>query len=363
MGLLQKTPANSRSQHMIGLLLDDFPAPSAKLIAPALAPGLDGESVPPGEAQALQSILNHIAASVRANARHGAARRDAHPKAHGVVRASFRVLDNLPDELRAGLFVLARAYPCYIRFSNGFDTPRTDRLGDARGMAIKLAGATGSRSGTQDFLLINSPALFVRNAVDYVDFFAADPRRRFFLPGWNPLKFRWHELFVALAIARQKTANPLNTRYWSTTPFLFGTRACKFSARPAGPASLFVERQAPDFLHDNLAQHLASQGAEFDFMVQLRGNPAAMPLEDAAVEWSERAAPFIPVARILIPPQDFDHAAQRTFGEDLSFSPWHGLDAHRPLGGINRVRRGVYEAVSRLRHELNGAERKEPEGF
>ncbi len=343
-----------------GLPLHDIPDPSGQLIAAANTPGLDGENVPPGEAQALQTILRHIEARVRDHARHGAARRDAHPKAHGVVRATFRVLDNLPNEWRAGLFAAPQAYPCFIRFSNGSDVPGTDRLGDVRGMAIKLLGVAGSRSGTQDFLLINSPVLFVRNCADYVDFFAAEPRWRFFFPGWNALKFRWRELFVALAIARQKPGNPLNMRYWSTTPFLFGTIACKFSARPAGPASPFTQREAPDFLHDNLAQHLAGQGAEFDFMVQMRGKPATMPLEDAAVPWGERATPFVPVARILIPPQDFDHASQRAFGEDLSFTPWHGLDAHRPLGGINRVRRMVYEHISRLRHELNGVERREP---
>jgi len=30
------------------------------------------------------------------------------------------------------------------------------------------------------------------------------------------------------------------------------------------------------------------------------------------------------------------------------------------LGGINRVRRGVYETISGLRHEINGTPRQEP---
>ena len=36
------------------------------------------------------------------------------------------------------------------------------------------------------------------------------------------------------------------------------------------------------------------------------------------------------------------------------------LEAHRPLGGINRLRRTVYETISRLRHDLNGIPRAEP---
>ncbi|MEK1942330.1 MAG: hypothetical protein AAAB16_18325, partial [Pseudomonas sp.] len=36
-----------------------------------------------------------------------------------------------------------------------------------------------------------------------------------------------------------------------------------------------------------------------------------------------------------------------------SFNPWHALPEHRPLGGINRLRKAVYEAVSAYRHERN----------
>ena len=56
------------------------------------------------------------------------------------------------------------------------------------------------------------------------------------------------------------------------------------------------------------------------------------------------------VATITIPPQDIDSAERRALCEDLIFSPWHGLVEHRPLGGINRLRREVYLASARLRH-------------
>ena len=46
--------------------------------------------------------------------------------------------------------------------------------------------------------------------------------------------------------------------------------------------------------------------------------------------------------------------------ENLSFTPWHSLPEHRPIGGINRVRKAVYLAVSTLRHRLNQAPRVEP---
>jgi prostaglandin-endoperoxide synthase 2 len=85
-----------------------------------------------------------------------------------------------------------------------------------------------------------------------------------------------------------------------------------------------------------------------------------MPVEDPTIEWREQDAPFVPVARLTIPRQGFDTPERRAFGTNLSFTPWHGLDAHRPLGGINRVRRVVYETISRVRHEINGTVSVEP---
>ena len=66
------------------------------------------------------------------------------------------------------------------------------------------------------------------------------------------------------------------------------------------------------------------------------------------------------VARIEVPSQSFRSDEQMKFCEDLSFTPWHALPEHRPLGGINRLRRVVYETISSVRHELNGARPQEP---
>jgi len=46
--------------------------------------------------------------------------------------------------------------------------------------------------------------------------------------------------------------------------------------------------------------------------------------------------------------------------EQLSFTPWHSLPEHQPLGSINRARRVIYEAVSEFRHRINGTKRMEP---
>ncbi len=60
------------------------------------------------------------------------------------------------------------------------------------------------------------------------------------------------------------------------------------------------------------------------------------------MEWPEDAAPFQTVARIWIPKQMFDTPGRMAFGENLSFTPWHAIAAHEPLGEINRMRKDVY---------------------
>ena len=51
------------------------------------------------------------------------------------------------------------------------------------------------------------------------------------------------------------------------------------------------------------------------------------------------------------------------YAEHLSFTPWHSLPEHRPIGGVNRIRKTVYEQISTLRHNANKTPRREPQGF
>lgn len=332
-------------------------APSDAHLLPPGARPVAGEAVPPGEADDIRAIVDLVDAQVRDAARGTIARRDAHAKAHGCVSAEFEVLDGLPPELRIGIFAEPRRYTAVVRFSNGAGVLAPDRRGDSRGMAIKLLDVVASPSGTQDFVLVDHPVFVIRNVADYRVLQSASPQWRFFVPGWNPFRWRWREILLTLAILRQRVRNPLDLRYWSMTPFLFGEVACKFSAVPVGPPSGFQDTDAPDFLRRNLGRHLATAEARFDFRVQLRTQPDAMPVEDPTVAWREAAAPFRTVARITIPAQPL---APDDFCENLSFTPWHAVAEHRPLGGLNRARREVYEAVSRLRHALNAAPRREP---
>lgn len=324
------------------------------------------EIVPANETLATQQIVEMIEQGIRTEAKSSKAHRGAHAKGHGCVKAEFRVLSQLPEEVRFGIFKEPRIYPAWIRYSNGAGKIQDDSEGDARGMAIKLEGVEHSATGTQDLVMINHPVFFVRNAADYVEFqqaLIAESPLKFFFPGFNPLNFRWHEFGIVNAIKNKTVTNPLAAQYWSMTPYRLGETAMKFSARPCDNPSQFNDTGTPDYLRENMQKQLMQGAACFDFMVQLQRAPAKMPIEDPTREWLEEDSPFIRVAMITIPTQTFSSPEQLAQCENLSFSPWHTMPEHQPLGGINRIRKTVYDTSARVRHELNGLNPIAPKDF
>jgi hypothetical protein len=296
--------------------------------------------------------------------------RGQHMKAHGCVRATFEVSPDLPAELRRGIFAEPRAFDAYVRFSNGKGWD--DRQGDAHGMAIKLVGVPGEKlledekdAATQDFVLIDHPVFFIKDIADYVPFMK--DFRNLKSPGIGlgkiasglKLLFSQHYTWKLLReTGSKKPDSPLRITYWSTTPSKLGDAAVKYRATPdlaGAPAVKVVD--SPDKLRHAMVDHLRDHEARFDLSVQVQTDAAAMPVEDPTVDWG---APFRKVATIRIPPQTFDTPERRAFGENLSFTPWHSLPDHRPIGGINRARKKIYQAISKQRHELNHAPRHEP---
>lgn len=303
--------------------------------------------------------------------------RDVHAKAHGCVRAKFTINNDLPAEYRAGVFAEpGKEYPAWIRFSNGSAKVQPDGKGDARGMAIKLMDVEGDKllenerkARTQDFLLISHDAFFVKDGKDYADFFRRIARGS--NPAWfffGRLPWRWKEFRAASQLIKKgkSMANPLFFRYFSATPYLLGEKhVVKYAVQPCtvNPDLRNHFSDSPDYLRLNMSKFLnVKEGtpACFQFMVQRRSERGAMPVEDSRVPWDQEKSAFVPVATLTIPVQEFDGEGSMRFCENLSFTPWHSLPAHRPLGNINRTRKVVYEAVSAFRCEFNGVSRREP---
>ena len=298
--------------------------------------------------------------------------RDAHPKAHGCVQADFQVEKDLPPRLAQGVFLPGRKYPALIRFSNGDADPmRPDAKPDARGMAIKLLDVPGDKilpderdAETQDFIMINHPTFFVDDAARYLALHriaSTNQVVRLVRMAWV---LGWKGTFIAFKNTSSKIASPLETRYWSMTAYRLGDpphkQAIKFAARPCLPATTTIpSHPTRDFLRETMIRQLAEGEARFDFEVQPRTSPA-MSVENSMVEWNEADAHFVKVATITILQQQFATPERDRFGENLSFTPWHALPQHRPLGAVNRMRRVIYQEISKLRHELNGTPRREP---
>ena len=99
----------------------------------------------------------------------------------------------------------------------------------------------------------------------------------------------------------------------------------------------------------------------WELRVQLCTDLTKMPVEDTSVEWDERLSPSLTVARVTAQPQNAYSDARRVWvDEQLSFTPWHGLAAHRPLGSIMRARLKAYQASSQFRHTAEGRSMVEP---
>jgi catalase len=339
----------------------------------------DVECVPSDESEdiglAIQSLEKILRQSRETS---GEFRGDVHVKSHGCATGEFRVLPNLPLELAQGIFGQERTYSAVVRFSNSASQPQPDFIPDGRGMAITLLEVEGERlasevtvAQTQDFVMVNHPAFFAANVKDFLRFeqiLAAGKGEKLAavnnaLTGgeWNPLRWHWREALTALQIAAQVPAHPASNTYFSMSPFRFGKYVAKYRARPVGelPGSLLEHLKRlggqPDALRAMLEETLRSQQLLFEFQVQLRTSDKTMPVEDAMVVWPESESPYRTVALLLLPRQEINTEQQREVCRQLSFNVWHAVIEHRPLGGINRLRREVYPISAAWRRQSREA--------
>jgi catalase len=286
----------------------------------------------------------------------GRVRRFNQTKGLGCLDATFEVVPDLPARLRQGLFATGENYPARLRYANA--TVSDDSEKDFRGLSIKLSGVDGEPlwglAGEQDFLLNSYPALFAADPADFLSFVEAtrdDKLWRYFI---NPSHLYSLRLILK---GRDKIDNPFAIRYWSTTPYRFGedpATAVKYSVRPCPGSGMQTPAQRnANFLTDVMAAQLKAGPVCLQFMVQFQGDPASMPVENAAVTWDEQQSPFEPVATITVKDQPFTQAQQVAACESIRFNPWQALAAHRPLGGINRVRKPVYAEIGAFRGQEN----------
>jgi hypothetical protein len=346
------------------------------------------ERVPDGEAAQIANIVELTVKRMQLQyAAKARTLRGVHPKDHGCVTAKFEVSPDLPANYAVGIFQPGASYEAFIRFSNAdvevsadsSSSPPGQVRHGSRGMAIKLMGVKGESllplhgALTQDLVMINQPAFAFANVEDYellsqvlVDHFGEpNPARNFFIerltkgtPEQKLRAQRTQQIVGRIAAGTvngnvgaffSPPASAVDNPYFSAAAFGLGkNRVMKFRASPVNRSLDEPNVSDPNYLRTALIKRLKKEEVIFDFAIQVRTLDQldiATDIENASTEWNDE---FVTVAKITIPIQEFDSPEQRLMCEKLFFTPWHGIQEHLPLGGINRLRKEVY--LGSVRH-------------
>ncbi|MFZ6762412.1 catalase family protein [Pseudoroseomonas sp. WGS1072] len=309
----------------------------------------------------------------------GHALRGVHAKSHGLVKGEMTVSEGLPAELAQGLFATPGRYAVVMRFSTNPGDLLDDSITVPRGLALKVLDVPGARlpgaeSGrNQDFVMANAPAFAAADPKAFAGSLSLLARTTDQPQGLKKVAsavLRGAEKVVEAvggesALLKSLGGHPgtsiLGETFWTQVPLRHGAYVAKLSVAPVAPELLALAGSKvptsghPDALRDQVRAHLSAHGGAWEVRVQLMTNPETMPVEDASVAWPEEESPYVAVARITASPQPgWDAALSREIDDGMAFSPWNGLEAHRPLGGIMRSRRPTYEQSARFRAAHNG---------
>lgn len=323
---------------------------------------------------------------IAAYEKHRHAVRDAHAKSHGILKGELSICDRLPAELKQGLFAAAKTYPVIIRFSTSPGDILPDGVAALRGMAIKVVGVEGEKilpplkdAATQDFVLCNHPTIAAGDAASYLkqalilEKATQQPEElqkiatTALRAGAAALRAVGVDVVGGAGGQAMPETHILGETFFSQAAIRYGDYIAKLNVAPFSEnlkalTSEGIDTSNPSVLRDLVVEFFDSNGGEYEIGIQLCTDLETMPVEDASVEWSEEASPYLPVGKLTIPQQDAYGNERRVFGDEiLSFNPWHCLIEHQPLGSIQRVRKPVYDESSEYRHRMNVRERREPE--
>ncbi len=318
------------------------------------------ENVPEGEEAQLVALAEELRAIQVARAARSGAARGLHAKGHVGASATLEIGDDLPPHARHGLFARPAKYRALVRFSNGAGHHQHDRVGDVRGIALKVLGVPGKKlipgledAKTQDFLFIQSRSTPFRDAREFVALVASATGAPLLLLPRFAARVGIGRAITLVRTLLADIQSPFPTfagrAMYSGAAIRVGPYAARYALLPSGahdPTPL-----GPDLASD-LAARLATGALVWDLALQFFVDERSTPIEDAAAEWKESDAPFVRVARLELPPQDVRCDGGKECSarvETLSFDPWHALVEHRPLGHVMRARNHAYRVSTQAR--------------
>ncbi|WP_144142178.1 catalase family protein [Paraburkholderia sp. BCC1884] len=338
------------------------------------------EQIPDDEADTTRQLIDALhGIQEKTSQDYHHAVRSVHAKSHGLLDGELTVLDNLPPELAQGIFARPGTHKVVMRLSTNPGDILDDSVSTPRGLAIKIADVEGARlpgseaQTTQDFVMINAPAFTVATPKAFLSTLKLLAKTTDRAPtGKKVLSavLRGAEKVVEAVGGESGTLKSLGGHpethilgetFYTGVPFLYGQYFAKLSVAPVS-AELTALTDAPldvnghpDALRDAVNAFFATQSGEWEVRVQLATDIEKMPVEDASVPWPEDESPYVAVARIRVTQQPaWSDARSAAIDDGMLFSPWHGLAAHRPLGGVMRARKPAYEDSAEFRGRFNG---------
>ena len=316
---------------------------------------------------------------------YGHAVRGVHAKAHGIACGRLTVSPDLPPELAQGMFAQRREYEAILRISTNPGDIIDDAIGLPRGLALKVLGIEGERlpgseeASVQDFLMVNAPTFTATDPKAFAGNLKllaattdrAEGAKKLLAKGLRAaeatLEAAGTQSATLISLGGAKQVHPLGATYYSTTPFRYGDHIVKYGLFPTAPALTALANETVDTsgqddpLRRAVYEVLRSHDASWDLRVQLNTDLDMMPIEDPTVEWDEGQSPYVTVATLSVGRQkSWTEGESEATDDALAFSPWNGIEAHRPLGGVNRARRATYAQSAAFRTRFNGCPVHQP---
>lgn len=344
------------------------------------------EEIQPDEQETFAEIghlMRDIVTKIGARQRHVV--RSVHAKSHGLLKAKMTVKDDLPEELQQGLFAeLGKTYDVIMRFSTNPGDILSDHISSPRGLALKIIGVEGETTPnhqgnvTQDFAMQNAKAFEAKDAAAFLknlkmlDKHADDSdfAKQIVSSTARVAETALEAVGLQSATLRgfgHPATNPLGETYSTLVAHRYGDYFGKIEVVPVSEnLKELCGKKIPDVsrvdgLKEEIHEFFAANAGTWEVRVQLCTDLEKMPVEDGAAVWDEEESPFLTVATIVAEAQESYSDERRVFvDEKLSFSPWHSLAAHRPLGNVMRSRLKAYEDIANYRRRAEGREMIEP---
>ncbi|KAK5125950.1 hypothetical protein LTR85_011305 [Meristemomyces frigidus] len=337
---------------------------------PKVEPQIDDEE---SKIKQIHETINKVQEHNFSHHRHGF--RGTHVKTQAIVKGSMTVEKDLPEHLAQGLFSQGgKNYTLGIRYANEPSFLQDDRAPGPRGCGMKVFDVdgpgpfldeAGKITKTQDFTFNNAPLLELTDMPTTLEIFQIR-ERNFDNP--EALKAELSKRKDKdLQFAPTTLPNQHFMSYTMHSAYRYGDYVAKYAMFPIGKLQQELAEKAqvtdksdPEQHSIWLREYFQHNDAEFNFRIQLCRDLNEQSVEDCSKPWDEEKYPFKTVAKVTLPKgQDVLESKRRAFWDDhMKLNVWYGLEAHRPLGSVNRLRKSLYQASVAKRAGINATEVK-----